>query len=64
MSGGACYPEKKARRKKWFDWFGFLGFGEVSSLAWPDLGFFRRFGSRILRELIARKPDVVGLFWA
>src|SRR5712691_6173437 len=27
-----------------------------------DLGFLLRFGSRILRVFVAKKPDVVGLF--
>ena len=50
LSGwGARYTEKKARR-------------EVSDSAWLGLGFFVRLGSRILRVVVAKKPDVVGLF--
>ena len=50
LSGwGARYTEKKARR-------------EVSDSAVLGLGFLLRYGSRILRVVVAKKPDVVGLF--
>jgi len=50
LSGwGGRYTEKKARR-------------EVLDFAWLGLGFLVRLGSRILRAVDAKKPDVVGLF--
>jgi hypothetical protein len=52
----ATLGRRRGAEKSWFDWLGFLGCAEISNPAWLDHAFFVRFGSRILRELIAKSP--------
>lgn len=47
--GFRATPERKARR-------------EVTDFAFLGHAFFVRFGSRVLRARVAKKPDGIGLF--